>query len=477
MNKSPSSSWYTRLASGTLFPLHERLKQHHSTALLTELEQSQWLSPEQLQQRQDKNLQRFFEHLQQHNSYYSMLMHQQGINAGDIRTAADLAQLPLLTKKEIRAHQQQLLCDTDGKRIKYNTGGSSGEPLIFYMGMDRVSHDVAAKWRATRWWDVDIGDTEAVIWGSPIELGKQDRIKQWRDRIFRSHLIPAFDLRSERIKAYLEQLVHLRPKMVFGYPSVIAQLALAAEQQNVKLDQLGVKVVFTTSEMLYEHQREQIERLFAAPVANGYGARDAGFIAHQCPQGSLHISSEHIIVEILDEQGQSCPTGREGEIVITHLATQGFPFVRYRTGDMGVLSDQPCSCGRALPVLKEVKGRSTDFICATDGAKVHALALIYILREISGIEQFKIIQHRDDLTEVQIRTSGQFKPDSLTTISTAMKQRLGNDMQIQISNVEQFETGANGKFRYVEDRRAEPAGNQSGSSGVSAESIKVSTDA
>ncbi|WP_421862724.1 phenylacetate--CoA ligase family protein [Motiliproteus sp.] len=453
MNPSPSRSWYTRLASRLLFPLHERLKQHHSTPLLEALEQSQWLAPEQLQQLQNQNLRQFIEHLQQHNPYYSALLAERGLDRDSFRTVADLAKLPLLTKTEIRAHQQQLLCDIDGKRIKYNTGGSSGEPLIFYMGMDRVSHDVAAKWRATRWWDVDIGDTEAVIWGSPIELGKQDRIKQWRDRLFRSYLIPAFDLRPERIRAYLEQLVRLRPKMVFGYPSVISQLALAAEQQQIPLSQLGVKVVFTTSEMLYQHQREQIERLFGAPVANGYGARDAGFIAHQCPQGSLHISSEHIVVEILDEQGSPCPPGQEGEIVVTHLATRGFPFVRYRTGDMGTLSDQPCSCGRGLPVLKEVKGRSTDFICATDGAKVHALALIYILREINGIEQFKIIQHQDDMTEVQIRTNSQFSQAALETISKAMQQRLGSDMKIRISEVEQFETGSNGKFRYVEDRR------------------------
>ena len=134
---------------------------------------------------------RFVQHIYQHNTYYSGLFKQLNLRAADICSAADLRKLPFLGKREIRAHQDALKCRNIDKLVKYNTGGSSGEPLIFYMGMDRVSHDVAAKWRATRWWNVDIGDTEAVIWGSPIELGKQDCIKQLRDWLIRSHLIPA----------------------------------------------------------------------------------------------------------------------------------------------------------------------------------------------------------------------------------------------------------------------------------------------
>tara|TARA_R110001583_G_scaffold143203_1_gene295305 strand:+ start:14041 stop:15456 length:1416 start_codon:yes stop_codon:yes gene_type:complete len=454
MSKSPSSSLYTQLVSSTLFPLHERLKQHHSTSLLQQLESSQWLPSNKLLELQNKNLSRFVQHLINNNSYYSEMFSSLGLNPSDIQSVADLNRLPLLSKKEIRDHQQALKCEHNGKLIKYNTGGSSGEPLIFYMSMDRVSHDVAAKWRATRWWNVDIGDTEAVIWGSPIELGKQDRIKQVRDWLLRSHLIPAFDLRPESINSYLKQLQKLRPKMVFGYPSVIEQLTLAAEQQDITLNRLGTEVVFTTSEMLYDHQRQQIEKAFNAPVANGYGARDAGFIAHQCPAGSLHISAEHIIVEIIDEHGEPCAAGNEGEIVITHLATSGFPFVRYQTGDMGTLSPTPCSCGRGLPVLQEVQGRSTDFITATDGAKVHALALIYILREIPSIEQFKVIQLGSHQTEIQIRANSQFEDSALQVIKTAMKQRLGQDMQVDVVKVNHFPVTKNGKFRYVEDRTA-----------------------
>ena len=217
--------------------------------------------------------------------------------------------------------------------------------------MGRVSHDVAAKWRATRWWGVDIGDPEVVLWGSPIEIGKQDRVKSARDRLFRSHLLPAFQMSEQQMDSYLDALERLRPRMLFGYASALALLAAHAERRGRAMHDLGVRVAFATGETLYPAQRAIIEKVFAAPVANGYGSRDAGFIAHQCPSGSLHVSSEHIIVELLDDVGQPVAAGEKGEIVTTHLATGDFPFVRYRTGDMAVSSAEPCKCGRGLPVL------------------------------------------------------------------------------------------------------------------------------
>ena len=180
--------------------------------------------------------------------------------------------------------------------------------------------------------------------------------------------------------------------MIFGYPSSISLIAEHAVKHGRRLDNLGTKVVFVTSERLYDHQRETIEHAFNCPVANGYGGRDAGFIAHQCPVGGMHITAEDIIVELIDNKGESVPLGCEGEVVITHLATSDFPFIRYRTGDVAVLDEQSCSCGRGLPLLKEIQGRTTDFVVASDGTIMHGLALIYVIRDIPGVENFKIIQ-------------------------------------------------------------------------------------
>ena len=131
--------------------------------------------------------------------------------------------------------------------------------------------------------------------------------------------------------------------MLVGYPSSLSLIAAHAAARGRRLDQLGIRVVFVTSEKLYDSQRETIGRVFGCPVANGYGARDAGFIAHECPAGSLHISAEDIVVETVTPEGRPAAAGEVGEIVVSHLATQDFPMLRYRTGDMGLLGRQPCA--------------------------------------------------------------------------------------------------------------------------------------
>jgi phenylacetate-CoA ligase len=222
-----------------------------------------------------------------------------------VRELGDLQAVPLLTKADIRANSNELKSSRAIGLERSNTGGSSGEPLIFFLGRERVSHDVAAKWRATRWWGVDIGDTEIVVWGSPIELNAQDRVRMLRDRIMRSELLPAFEMSEAKLDKFVTRIRHRRPAMLFGYPSSLVLIARHAEKRGITMNDLGVKVGFVTSERLYDHQRETITRVFGCRVANGYGGRDAGFIAHECPTGGMHITAEDIVVEIIDPKGNA----------------------------------------------------------------------------------------------------------------------------------------------------------------------------
>lgn len=451
MNTPPSSrkEWYTALVSGVLFPLHEKLKKHNTVALRRKMEKSQWWSPEQLQAFQLARLKQLLSTVQQHVPYYRELFQRIGFKADQVSSLNDLTHLPFLTKTEIRAHTDALKSENAQNLARFNTGGSSGEPLIFYIGNERVSHDVAAKWRATRWWDVDIGDREIVVWGSPIELGAQDNVRALRDKLFRTKLLPAFEMSEEKLDGFLSEIRNTRPKMLFGYPSALSHFARHADSRGLRMDDLGIKVAFVTSERLYDEQREQIASTFGCRVANGYGGRDAGFIAHQCPHGSMHLTAEDIIVEIVDTQGLPVPAGESGEIVVTHLATSEFPFIRYRTGDIGVLADTPCTCGRGLPVLKEIQGRSTDFLIAQNGTVMHGLALIYILRDLPQVRAFKIIQESLELTRVLVVLEEKLNNDLNAKITHGFQARLGADVHIQVEQVSEIPAEKSGKFRYV----------------------------
>lgn len=445
-------NWYTRLASGLIFPLHERLKGHDSVAIRRGQENSQWQSADQLRAIRLRGLQRLLREAYDKTDYYRRVMGELGLAPEDFQSLEDLQRLPFLTKPLIRAHTEELKARDAVGLARFNTGGSTGEPLVFFIGKERVSHDVAAKWRATRWWDCDIGDPEIVVWGSPVELTTQDRVKEWRDKLLRTRLIPAFEMSPENLDAFIAQIRAFRPKMLFGYPSSLALIAKRARERGIAMDDLGISTAFVTAERLYDEQRQIIAATYGCRVANGYGGRDAGFIAHECPHGGMHITAEDIIVEIIDRDGKVLPPGEVGEVVVTHLATRDYPFIRYRTGDVASLSTETCACGRGLPMLAELQGRTTDFIVAADGTIMHGLALIYVVRDLECFESFKILQESKQLTRLLAIPGPNYGPELAQDIIAGFKQRLGDTVEIEIELVNEIPRTQAGKFRYVESR-------------------------
>ena len=432
-----------------MFPIHEKLKKHTTTAARRSLEKSQWYSPEQLRQLQIKRLKALLIHANDHVPYYRNVFAQIKLNVHDVDSLDVLTRIPFLDKTIIRENSELLKSSVPAGLAKFNTGGSSGQPLNFFISLERVSQDVAAKWRATRWWGVDIGDPELVVWGSPIELGAQDRVRLIRDKLLRTQLLPAFELSDKKLLGFLEDIKRVKPKMLFGYPSALGRMAKYALDQSIDMTSVGVKVVFVTSEYLYEEQREMIEKCFGCQVANGYGGRDAGFIAHECPARNMHITAEDIIVEIINTDGNPVKAGESGEIVVTHLATAGYPFVRYKTGDVGVLDDQQCSCGRGLPLLKEIQGRTSDFVVSQLGDVIHGSALRYILREYSNILEYKIIQETKELTRIMLIVDESFTNLHEQAVIQSFKNRLGDRTKVLIEYVQEIPAEKSGKFRFV----------------------------
>lgn len=447
---------YTQFCAKVLFPLHERLKGHQTVAVFRELERSQWFAPEALAALEHQRLRELLVHAGQTVPYYRELFAKLNFDPATLTCIADLQKIPFLTKSDIRANAEAFKSSSAKALVALNTGGSCGDPLTFFVGEKRISHDVAAKWRAMRWWDVEMGDKELVLWGSPIEVSAQDRVRALRDKLFRSKLLSAFDMSEKQMDDYLAQIRAFAPKRLFGYPTSFWLLAQHAKKRGVRLDDLGVRAVFVTSEMLYDEQRAFISQAFGCPVANEYGGRDAGYMAHECPHGRLHITAEDVLIELVDAHGAPVPTGTAGEVVVTNLASGDFPFIRYRNGDVAVMSDEPCPCGRGLPVLSQIQGRTTDFLVATDGTRVHSAALAYVMRSQRGVESFKITQESLARTDVQVVAGEGFDAaEAQRKIEAHLKSRLGETVQIGFALVDKIPAEKSGKFRYVVSKVAQ----------------------
>jgi phenylacetate-CoA ligase len=249
-----------------------------------------------------------------------------------------------------------------------------------------------------------------------------------------------------RMDDYLALLQAWNPKAVYGYASSLALLAAHAESRGIRPKLSALRVVSATGEPLFPHQRELIERVFGVPVSIEYGARDAGLMALQSPDGTLLQMSETHLIEVLDDVGNQV---EEGEAVITSLVSEAQPFIRYRTGDVVRRSGKADPGGRGLEVLDAVIGRQTDFIVAADGRIMHALAVIYVLRAIPGVGQFKLIQHAVDRMEVQVVPDARWNDDARTAVIQGLRARLGSTLNVDLKLQDAIAPEASGKHRYV----------------------------
>ncbi len=437
-----------KLVKHLFFPLHEFVMRRPTLVSLSKLEKSQWLHPDDLKTFQWEKLKRLLAHAYEHVPYYRSLFKSLDIHPQEIRNEDDYQLIPLLSKELIRDNLPSLTAEGFGGRlIKYSTGGSTGEPLNFYTDNGKESAHNAAKLRCRRWWGIDVGDYQIDLWGSPIEISKQDRFRIFKDRYFLNFiLLSAFDLTETSIKEYLKVMHTFQPRILYGYATVLYRFAQFCEDRSIDPGLNFLKAIVTTSEMLYDYQRKKIAEVFNRPVVNEYGCREGGYIAQECPAGNMHLAMEHVYVEFVpvdkDIKGLT-------EVVVTNLDGYGMPFIRYRVGDLASLKEANCSCGRGLKIMQSLQGRSNDLRVSPTGKILHGLSVIYILREIQGIRQFKVIQETRDRFTIKVVKDARYK----STDEGMMRERIGKIMgapvMIDIIYTDEIPPEKSGKYRYV----------------------------
>ncbi len=439
-------AWLAR----NVFRAQEAAMHRPTFSMLAELERSQWLPHDAMCSLQTERLNALLQGALAHSPWHAARLREAGLAdaaAAGAVSLSDLSRLPTMNKRDARDNVEQLVWrEVPGGVFKYTTGGSSGEPLIFYFGRARQAADAAGRLRARRWWGLAPGEREVYLWGAPVELSRTDRIKTLRDRLVNQLLLNAFEMSPERMDEYLAAIRDWNPKAIYGYASSLALLAAHAESRGARLRWPALRVVSATGEPLFPHQRELIERVFGVPVSIEYGARDAGLMALQSPDGTLLQMSETHLIEVLDDAGNPV---EEGEAVITSLVSEAQPFIRYRTGDVVRRAGKADPGGRGLEVLDALVGRQTDFIVAADGRIMHALAVIYVLRAIPGVGQFKLIQHTVDQMEVQVVPDARWNDDAREAVIHGLRARLGPALDIKLILLDTIAPEASGKHRYV----------------------------
>ncbi len=441
-----------------IFKMQEQLLGRESFAILSQLRESEYWDRERVQQLQLDRLQKTVQLAYQHTPFWRELMDQQNLHPQAVQTLADLQRFPFLNKEIIRTHRETMVWKDEGKRVQLvRTSGSTNEALEFYTSSTREAQINAARMRGHEWVGMRRGEKELYYWGSPVELSKQDRVKQVRDWLINDALTNGFEVTPERLKTYFSQWLRWRPKCIFGYPSTFVLTVTMAQSLGIDLTELksrGLAMIITTSELLSDVDRQLVEQGFGVPVYDSYGLREAGLIGHECAQGTMHCMDEQLFLETIDPETLQ-PTDGEGELVITNLVGPAFPMIRYRTGDIVTLSQKPCSCGRTLSSVSISGGRAVEFIVTKAGKWVVGYSFIYIARAVKGIVKFQVIQEEIGAIRIRLVTNDQFPADGIEQVKAKATQRLGGDDRIDVELVEDIKPARSGKYRPVISKVAE----------------------
>ena len=210
----------------------------------------------------------------------------------------------------------------------------------------------------------------------------------------------------------------------------------------------SLKRVRTLGETLTDEVRKRTKRQLSAHVSDCYTSEEFGYVALQCPQSDLyHVMAESLIVEVLDEAGRACADGQTGRLVITDLHNFATPMIRYETGDYAIAGPKACSCGRGLPSLRKVLGRTRNMIVKPDGTRHWPLTGYKKFRDIAPIVQYQMVQHAVDAIEMRMVTERPLSGEEETALHAHLRRTLGPGIAVAFIYYQgRLPLNANGKF-------------------------------
>ena len=413
------------------------------------LRKTQWWTYSQLEQLQQKKLRALLEHAYENVPYYHKVFRELGLKPEDIKTTNDLTKLPLLTKEDIRNNIDKLVAKNYSKQklIPYSTGGSTGEPMNFFVDKTALSWNMAAAYREWSWGGYNIGDKMAYLWGAPQDISHQTELKtKLVDLIRRRILLDAFNMTEKTLDKYAGILIKFKPTVINAYASAIYLMAQYVEKRGI--EDIRPKAILTSCEMLFDYQRETVERAFGCEVFDYYSGRDTTLQAGECPEHSgYHLAIETGAIEFINGDEHVAP-GELGKIVLTDLCNYAMPCIRYEIGDLGVPSDEICSCKRGLPLMEKVVGRVTDMITTREGTHIHGEFFTHLFYDTKGVKQFQFIQKTKDYAILKIIKEKGYSQAELDTIIRKIHKQCG-DMKIDIEFVEFIPLTRSGKYRFT----------------------------
>lgn len=418
---------------------------------LDEVERHQFLGTAALEALQHERLRTLLDHAYRNVPYYRGVFDDLGARPHEIRNWEDFAAIPSLTRSRMRSAGEALRAQSlppGDLAVENHTGGSTGEPVRFWLSEQRNAYARASAIRHDRWSGWALGEETAVLWGAVRDLAAAG----WKPRIRNALLertiqLDASQLDRARMEHFVAVLRKRRPKFWLTYAGVLSLFLRFLEERGI--DDLRPQAIISSAEVLRPEDRERVRRQLGCEVFDRYGAREVAVIASECgrsPDHALHLNADVMRVEI--EQGDE--NSGPGKILVTDLLSFAMPFVRYAIGDVSELSGDVCDCGRSLPLIRPIQGRSGDFIVTAEGRVVSGVALaVYLLGRLRTVEKAQIVQERRGEIRIRFVAPGAGPGEAEAELRQGCDEWIGDDTRVEFEAVEDIPVSASGKFPFT----------------------------
>jgi len=454
VSREPLHSWFV---PRVVAPLGERLGRPMWTTT-RRLADLQWRTSDELETRNLSSLRALLEHAAHHVPYYRDLFSRARLDWRDIKSLADLARVPVSTKRELRAgFPTSTTADNIpvSRRRTMMTSGSTGLPFEFHWDRQTSSLLGATSLFWLGWAGAAIWHTCVVI-ASPSyfynHVAPRSRLRQLTARAVlgeRSVSLSSDQATAARFRSLVAEEARRGPYFIRGYPSAVARLAEALSEEAVPLAS-HPKVVVAFGETLTLGNAEAIQRVFQCRVVNWYSSWEVPQIAHSCPDNAkvLHVNAERVVARVVRPDGLDAAPGEAGRVVVTDLANYVMPFINYSVGDQAV-AGTPCPCGRGLPTLGHVEGRDSEVIRTRQGREVNSVVLGQFLTFVVGmipyVWEYQAVQTAPDAVTLRIAPTSRFTAQFASTLQVDLENFLGPGVAVTVEVVDSIPLEPSGK--------------------------------
>ena len=439
---------YPKILRNYLMPLYETMKKKEMLKYLNEYESHLHWDAEQLKSYQWVQLSKLLAHAYNTTSFYRRAWQAAGItDIRDIKNLTDFSSLPLITKTDIQQHYEEFVSNKYNNNIRKSTGGSTGQPFHFEYNIESNTRREAVMWRGYGWLGAGLGEKTLYLWGA--DIGEKSFLKSIKNDLYHAFynrkMLNSFAMNKDNMHEYIAEIAHYKPTAIVSYVNPLYELANFIIEHKISVYQ--PKTILTGAEPLYPHQREIIQQAFNCQVNDTFGCREFMLMSAECRQyNNLHINSDHLVIETVNEQGDSVK-GITGDLAITDLYNYGMPLIRYLNGDRATLIETSCDCGNPLPLMKSVDGRKLDIIKTPSGKIIPGELFPHLFKEFKCIHRFQVKQTTLDTLDILIIESSPLDAISQKKINTEINKYTEGELAISFSIVNEIPLTASGKHR------------------------------